>query len=322
MEDETNDTPSFGALIAAKLAEEVIDVDEALDDPRDHLKTLLSSPQHPAVPPPPSANSLGTVLNQALKTNDVQLLESCLHITDITTVRSTIQRLDSSLATRLLSKLAERMHRRPGRAGNLMVWIQWTIVCHGGHLASQPDLMHQLAELYEVIKVRASGLQPLLNLKGKLDMLEAQMQLRRSMQTSTGGYEQVESEDDERIIYVEGQDDVEDDRIEQGPVVANPDVDMADASTDEEEDEDEDEDMPPTTNGVIDDSEAETGMTDSEGEALVDDEAEETDADTVEDTEDDPEDDPENEDVELDHARSKRFIVEKPQPIPTIKRQR
>src|SRR5436305_8171617 len=97
------------------------------------------------------------------------------------------------------------MHKRPGRAGSLMVWVQWTLVAHGGYLATQPDLMKKLTTLKRVIDDRARGLQPLLSLKGKLDMLEAQMQLRRSMQSSGMGPD--EEDDEEGVIYVEGQED-------------------------------------------------------------------------------------------------------------------
>jgi U3 small nucleolar RNA-associated protein 5 len=56
-------------------------------------------------------------------------------------IRATIQRLASLLTGILLQKLTERLHKRPGRAGNLILWAQWTLVTHGGYLATQPDLI-------------------------------------------------------------------------------------------------------------------------------------------------------------------------------------
>lgn len=280
MEDDT-DEPSFGDLVAAT-STDVINVDEVLGTARDQRKSALAAAGSTAVQLP-SANSLGTVLNQALKTNDVQLLESCLQTGNVVTIRSTIQRLDSSLATTLLSKLAERMHRRPGRAGNLLIWIQWILVSHGGHLASQPDLMRQLAELYEVVKARASGLQPLLNLKGKLDMLEAQMQLRSSMQDGASGRDRSDDEDDERIIYVEGQEDDGDGEGEvtgRGVQDPNMDVEMGDVSS-EEDDDDDDADMHVTANGVVPGSADKLEDDASEDESLSENDSDETDADSV-----------------------------------------
>ncbi|EFX06683.1 small nucleolar ribonucleoprotein complex component [Grosmannia clavigera kw1407] len=128
----------------------------------------------------PSLASLGNLLNAALRNNDDTNLELCFNTTtDATWVRNTIQRMDPALAGPLLQKLAARMYRRPGRAQTLIGWVQWTLITHGGALASQPGVTKSLQELHRVLEERARGLNSLLLLKGKLDMLEAQMQLRR-----------------------------------------------------------------------------------------------------------------------------------------------
>lgn len=245
---ETDAEPTFGDLVRAN-ASEPIDVAGAFADPPSHL------PANNAIQPPSGA-SLGTVLTQALRTNDTPLLESCLHMHDVTIIRSTIQRLDSPLAGTLLQKLAERLHRRPGRAGSLMVWVQWTLVTHGGYLATQKDLVKKLAELNRVIDERAKGLQSLLSLKGKLDMLEAQMELRKSMASQRRRLD--EDSEDEGIIYVEGQES-----DEEGVSKAGKDDVGSDIS----------EDMP-MTNGVAADSDEDES---DEENGLIDDEAEETD---------------------------------------------
>jgi U3 small nucleolar RNA-associated protein 5 len=261
---EEGGEPSFGDLVRAN-ASDPIDVAGAFEDPPNRALAF------PAQIQAPSGASLGTVLTQALKTNDVSLLESCLHTTDVNTIRATIQRLDSPLAGTLLQKLAERLHRRPGRAGSLMVWVQWTLVTHGGYLATQRDLIKKLAGLNRVIDERAKGLQSLLSLKGKLDMLEAQIELRRSMQNQRRRLDEDEDEDD--VIYVEGQESEEEDEVAKPKKLAsNGDlVDISDAESEISED-------MPMTNGVIADSEGEEES--SEDDDLLDDEAEETDADT------------------------------------------
>ncbi|GAP92340.1 putative U3 small nucleolar RNA-associated protein 5 [Rosellinia necatrix] len=179
---------------------------------------------------PPSHSSLGAVLSQALRTDDADLLESCLRVTDGNTIDNTIQRLDSTLAGILLTKLASRMHRRPGRAGSLMTWVQSTLVCHGGALAAQPGLVKRLSELQRVLDERARGLNSLLALKGKLDLMNAQLKLRRQQWNSDAD---AEVQEDEGIIYVEGEDS---------------DVDMANGLMDLDDD-----DELPVTNGIMDD---------------------------------------------------------------------
>ena len=160
----------------------------------------------------PSGLSLATVLTQSLRTNDQNLLESCFHTTDTATVRLTIQRLDSSLAATLLQKLADRLARRPGRYGHLLVWVQWTCVAHGGAIAGRPDVLQKIQSLFHVLQQRSKSLDNLLLLKGKLDMLDAQISLRKQMQAERqsriggGGTGNTITANEEDIIYIEGQD--------------------------------------------------------------------------------------------------------------------
>ena len=257
---EHKEEPSFGELIRAN-ASEAIDVQNSVAEP--NPQSLVPSTDKSVQLP--SGMSFGTVLTQALRTNDKSLLESCFHVKDLTTIRSTIERLDSSFAFTLLERLAERLHNRPGRAGSLMVWIQWTLVSHGGYLAGQKDLMMKLASLHNVVQERANSLQPLLALKGKLDMLEAQMNLRRGMQARSRGRNE---EDGEAVIYVEGQDesDSEQDQVEfKGRVTAS--RNMNDRVPDGN-DTDSGHDMPMVNGGTADSeeeaSEGEEGMFDDE----------------------------------------------------------
>ena len=218
----------------------------------------------------PSASSLGTVLTQALRTNDQELLDSCLRVIDIDTIYATVERLPSPLVGNLLQKLAERLHKKPGRAGVLMVWVQWSLAAHGGYLASQPQLVRQLATLNKVLKERASGLQPLLSLKGRLDMLQAQLELRRRNQKKAAG-----DDEDDAVIYVEGEDDYESSADEEDDAPDSTRKRLRDVDDDEESSDDE----MPTTMEVDEDSDE--GSDDSEG--LIDDEAEETDDDAGDD---------------------------------------
>ncbi|KAI1780684.1 NUC189-domain-containing protein [Hypoxylon cercidicola] len=231
--DQEPTQPTFGELARAH---DTIEVPAAISV----QSNALAAPGRSLAPP--SLASLGTVLSQALRTDDADLLESCLHTTDLTTIRHTIQRLDSTLAGKLLTKIAARMHRRPGRAGSLMTWVQWTLVAHGGALATQPGLATKLSELNRVLEERSRGLNSLLALKGKLDLLEAQMGLRRDMQANA---DPDSDEDEEGVVYVEGEES---------------DIEMVNGAMDMDDDDDE----LPVTNGVVDDSEDDEEL--SEGE--------------------------------------------------------
>ena len=205
--------PTFGDLVRGN---STIDVPASLAAQAAATQTSqLQVQQRPTAPI--SATSLGTVLNQALRTDDADLLESCLQTTDVKIIENTINRMDSALASILLSKLSARMHRRPGRAFGLMRWMQWTLVAHGGALVTQPDLVARLGELSRVLEERSRGLSSLLALKGKLDMLDSQMRFRKSVKAagasrSRGGDEEELSEEEEEedadepgVVSVEGQ---------------------------------------------------------------------------------------------------------------------
>ncbi|KAL8839791.1 MAG: hypothetical protein Q9170_001602 [Blastenia crenularia] len=213
------DEPSFGEMIRAN-APGPVDVQIAFAAPNAQSLAPTSGRQFEL----PSGMSLGTVLTQSLRTNDVSLLETCLHVHDHAIVRATIERLDSSLASTLVQKLAERFHSRPGRAGSLLIWIQWTMVAHGGYLASQPGAMKTLAALHRVISERARSLPLLLSLKGKLDMLESQMNLRASMHARSKAQITADEDDEDNVIYVEGQE--EDDSMNEAGNSDADDVDM------------------------------------------------------------------------------------------------
>lgn len=202
--EASDDEPTFGDLLRTH---ETVDVAAALQGTSAQIHTQQPPRQLAA----PNANSLGLVLAQALKTDDADLLESCLQVSDTTIIRNTIQRLDSRLAGALLTQIAARMHRRPGRAHNLMSFVQWTLIAHGGALATQPEIQRRLAELNRVLEERSRGLNSLLALKGKLDMLEAQMTLRRGNKTrgaaAADSDDEEESDDEDGIVYVDGQED-------------------------------------------------------------------------------------------------------------------
>ncbi|SPQ27060.1 1486d64f-5ead-4657-a4b8-a48a50669458 [Thermothielavioides terrestris] len=205
-------SPTFGDLVRGN---STIDVPASLAAQAAAAQTSRHPVQRRSAAPI-SATSLGTVLNQALRTDDADLLESCLQTTDTKIIENTINRMDSALAGSLLSKLAARMHRRPGRAFGLMRWMQWTLVAHGGALVARPDLIAQLGELSRVLEERSRGLPSLLALKGKLDMLDSQMKFRKSIKAagagrSRGGDGEGSSGEDEddvdepAVVYVEGQ---------------------------------------------------------------------------------------------------------------------
>ncbi|OQO08586.1 hypothetical protein B0A48_06456 [Cryoendolithus antarcticus] len=218
MEDELEaeaepEEPSFGDMLHA-WHPETIDVQAAYAQAAPEMQVALPTPTSQAMTVH-TGTSLSTVLTQALRTNDKDLLETCFAVIDQQTIRATIQRLQSHLVGNLMQRLAERIHKRPGRTGHLMTWIQWSLVAHGGYLVTQPQIMRQLKALNQVLRERANGLQSLLQLKGKLDMLGAQLELRRSTLAASAGLKDDE-DNDEGVLYIEGRDQ-DDDGLDSDP---------------------------------------------------------------------------------------------------------
>ncbi|KAF1811230.1 NUC189-domain-containing protein [Eremomyces bilateralis CBS 781.70] len=220
------DVPSFADLLKAR-SPTLIPVHSPSPPPFTSLSHPGPQPTASALAPldNPTPPHLTALLTTALRTSDPTLLNTCLLTPSLTTIRLTIERLSSPLTIPLLSHLANTMHRRPGRAGSLMVWVQWILVSHGGYLASLlaaaatdgkgprgkkhvgaqaqevVELMKKLRALERVCDERARGLERLLALKGKLDLLVAQMEVRKGRKE-----ERRRRREDERV-WVEGQGD-------------------------------------------------------------------------------------------------------------------
>lgn len=193
-----------------------------------------------------------TILSQALKTNDHALLESCLSNHDEKVIKVSIQRLDSTLAVKLLERLAEKISRNPSQAGQLNIWIKWVMISHGGYLVTIPNLLKTLSSLHSTLADRVSTLPRLLALQGRLEMLNSQMELRRDILESSskkGGNndDEDDDEDEEKAVeYIEdgayianGEEDIDSDEDDEG-VYEEEDSDVEDGFIDlEAEDDDE-----------------------------------------------------------------------------------
>lgn len=192
---------------------------------------------------PPTMGSLSTVLTQAIKSDDDDLLESCLLFRDEEGIKSTVQRLNSNLAVLLLERLAAKMTAQPSRGRQFNAWIKWVMVAHGGYLVTVPKLLVTVSRLHKALNTRVNTLDRLLALEGRLEMLEAQMELRNA----SHGANDDDEESDSEVEFVEGEEDVDEDDEEDEDddmseiMAMGEDDDVEMEGEDDEEDEDEDE---------------------------------------------------------------------------------
>lgn len=182
-----------------------------------------------------TAGTLTVVLSQALRNNDHSLLETVLANRNSSVVQNTVSRLDSSLAVVLLDRLGERISLQHQKSDQLNFWLKWIIIIHGGMISSIPNLSNKLANLHAILTKKASTLPRLLELQGRLDMIDQQVMLRREILKSTSEMHNEDGESD--VEYVEEIDDA----VEQGIIGSedelSEDMDMGGEDDYQEEDE-------------------------------------------------------------------------------------
>lgn len=144
---------------------------------KEHNK-MESRPPKKAVPVP-SAGSLQQALVQALHTNDGALLEACLRHSEPQIIRSTVQRLPTAYVIPFLQQLIERFQEKPARGRALMQWIKVILQVHTAYFMTVPDLINQLALFYQALDGRMKMFPRLLALKGRLDLIESQIDTRQ-----------------------------------------------------------------------------------------------------------------------------------------------
>mmetsp|Transcript_16894 Transcript_16894/g.21936 ORF Transcript_16894/g.21936 Transcript_16894/m.21936 type:complete len:668 (+) Transcript_16894:105-2108(+) len=123
----------------------------------------------------PTADSLATIIEQALQSSDEALLEHCLANHDPVVVSGSVTRLSGPRAVALLKRLVAKFEKRPSRVDLVATWVKAVISAHAGFLAGVSDLARQLANLYQVIDHRLSVYPKLLALSGRMELLMSQL---------------------------------------------------------------------------------------------------------------------------------------------------
>lgn len=153
-----------------------------------------------------SAGTLSVILTQSLKNNDHSLLETVFSNNDHEVIKNTIHRITPVSAVQLLERIAERIARQVYRFDQLSVWLKWVVVIHGSVLASMPGLESKLAGLHATLTKKADTLPRLLEIQGRLQMLEQQNELKREILEDSDSDEDAELSD---VEYIEAIDDAE-----------------------------------------------------------------------------------------------------------------
>eukprot|EP01098_Paradermamoeba_levis_P011269 TRINITY_DN481_c0_g1_i5.p1 TRINITY_DN481_c0_g1~~TRINITY_DN481_c0_g1_i5.p1 ORF type:complete len:733 (-),score=254.10 TRINITY_DN481_c0_g1_i5:317-2515(-) len=122
----------------------------------------------------PRADSLQTVLVQAIHNSDRLLLDNVLSVLELSVIKKTIERLPTKFVIPLLFNLIERFESKPNRT-SLIMWIRVVLLQHTSYLLSVPDLMNAFSTLYQTVDARLSVFKDLLKLSGRLDLVLTQI---------------------------------------------------------------------------------------------------------------------------------------------------
>lgn len=229
----------------------------------------------------PKADSLAGLLSQAVRANDVPLLERCMSVSDESIIGRTVKALAPDEAVAFLALAVERLQSRPQHGLQLARWIKAVLHAHASYLASASKASSAITALYQMVESRLSLYRPLLQLSGRLDLLLHQRGSSSSVGASNASAELAEVGDHLRPVRSSSQvpfllclfsnDEnrgevsawiVRSVQAEGGAEGAEEDEDMAeDDDDDEEEDEDDDEDED-------EDEDDEDDEEDDEGEGL------------------------------------------------------
>lgn len=123
----------------------------------------------------PTTDSLVTLLEQALQSNDNSQLEQCLQVQDMDIVEETCRRLPSTRVISFLKKLVAKFEKSPSRGILLTRWLLCVLKYHTAFLISISDLSSQLSGLSQMLESRLSSYTRLSALGGRLDLLMAQI---------------------------------------------------------------------------------------------------------------------------------------------------
>ena len=181
---------------------------------------------------PPKADSLATLLSQALVAEDRALVERCLNVSDAQTVNNTVARLQPHVAVRLLNAALDRMRTKPTRGEQLARWMRTVMLHHAGYITTSAKAQRSVMELQQTVEAHVAMQRPLLGLLGRLDLL---LHKRQQVPDGEDGVDGTgDGGEGPLTVYAEGEDDVN----VLNEVVGNEESDDDEWETDDEKDED------------------------------------------------------------------------------------
>ncbi|KAK9820726.1 hypothetical protein WJX74_004699 [Apatococcus lobatus] len=170
--------PTLGERVAA------LQLDEDQAEPTNGAQQ--AEPAETSISGRITAESLTTLLTQAVRSGDKALLERCLQMGNNMVVTNTVRGLAPGDAAEVLQAVVARLQSKASRGTQLAGWLRPLLLHHAAHFASLPGVQPVLVALYQAIEARLAMQNPLLSLAGRLDLLTAHIPAGERGNTKTG----------------------------------------------------------------------------------------------------------------------------------------
>ncbi|KAK9760862.1 Small subunit (SSU) processome component [Basidiobolus ranarum] len=143
-----------------------------------------------------SSSSIVSVLVKALHSNNIKLLETSLAEVSPEVALTSVQRLPSTYVVPFLDTLVSQFQLAPNRNSVNLRWIKAVLLVHNSFLMTIPEVVKRMSNFYKSVDQHSTSYKRLLNLSGRLEMVNSQIEIRN-------GDSSDEEDEDSVPVYAE-----------------------------------------------------------------------------------------------------------------------
>lgn len=214
-------TAQFVAWDDSLSGEIIVDCDNEEEDEDDEMKVASSDErdeeeegeeeeEEQEVYVAPEVSELASSICESIS-NVEEVAQVCKqNSSDEEVVRKVVQRINLPASSELVTILGTEFMSQP-QDSNLSVWVKWLILTYGSAFTKSRDHMVLVSSIRSLLDKELENMPKLLSLQGRLELLKAQLQLRKEMR-SVSLEEEAESEvlpNGNSVVYVNGENDEE-----------------------------------------------------------------------------------------------------------------
>ncbi|KAM3717430.1 WD repeat-containing protein [Dirofilaria immitis] len=159
-----------------------------------------------------NGESLAIILSQGLTSSDAEKIDAVLLKSDVQTISATLNDLPVAQIIPLLKEIEYRCRNRRHFESCWMRWLQYILYKHMAYLCTITTLKEDLSSLFSWFSKRASNMNELLQVSGKLSLINEQINRRMCPQIFISQQPAISFEDDADMSETSDEmDDLDDD---------------------------------------------------------------------------------------------------------------